>query len=279
MASAELECLRVEAQSEVFKELIEKAKQKFICKKKTYQQAQSGQIPSVCFMDDQERARHMKRFSKRRDAFYAQYVFGENKLSWNGLLRSLGNVGSPWVYKERSASQQGLDEEMGGKPLREYCCLEALHKYVESTVAPLRRIMLVDNVQDMPRDFQLAAMFVQARVQQRVLVPLLQYAQSGPVVLAFTRAFALQEKSVVAVAVAATRRYLGDLPLPPVAAMSVRRFWRSFDQCSTQGTRAQHSLIYLDAADPEIQGLSQVRAGAARTFAEFIRHAAVIRGG
>ena len=280
VASTELKRLRVDAQTEVFQKIVERAKKKFECKKRAYQQARRGHVQSVCFMDEQERARHMKRCSARREAFYAQYVFGDTQLSWSGLLKSMGNLGDPWVYVERRASQQGLlDEDVGsGKRLREYCCAQALHEYVESTASPMRRIMLASDISDLQWDFELAAVFVQARVQQHVLVPLMQYSQNGPVVLSFTRAFAQQEKSVVKVALAASRRLVDILQHPPVSVMPLRRFWQHFDQCSTRCARAQHSLLYLGIDDPEVQGLPQARASAAKTFTEFIRHTAVVRG-
>ena len=84
---------------------------------------------------------------------------------------------------------KGLDEVFGGKALRSYVTHD-LRQYVQKTIAPRRRIILVGDVAQVPWHLQLAAGVLGARVQTQVLTPLLQYEPIPSLTLAFTKSFA-----------------------------------------------------------------------------------------
>ena len=158
-----LEELRVREQTAVFERVARAAQTKYAEKKRAYQAVRHG--TTVCHMSDAARAKFHKKIAKRRQAYSARCIFGDVKLTWQQLLRSLGGTGDPWLLLESSALGQGaLDIALGGKPFREYLANDVI-SYVASMAAPLRRIILVQDVSCFPPHLQMAAILVRARVQ------------------------------------------------------------------------------------------------------------------
>ena len=277
VAADEIERLRVEERTAAFDKVVEAARRNFEEKKSKYQGVRRRTLRSMCFMGDAEKSKIDRKTAKKKTMFASRCIFGETHLSWPKLLRSLGNTGDPIIYVEPALSGGGgfLDQNLGGKPLREYIEL-SLNVFVSTTVAPLRRIMLVRDIVDIPLQMQLAAVFVRARVQQQIFVPLLQYSQKGPLVLSFTATFAMRHKDVVKVAKLASRRIVVSIPYPGVQVLPLVRFWNAVDKIDKKGL-GQHCLIYLTEADVELQGISPTQASTARTFAEFMRALAFVQ--
>ena len=69
-----------------------------------------------------------------------------------------------------------------------------------TTVAPLRRLILVRDASNIPAHIHLAACILNSRVQEKLMTPMLQCSLDAPLVLAFTPNFAQQHKDVVGVA-------------------------------------------------------------------------------
>ena len=100
---------------------------------------------------------------------------------------------------------------------------------MKQTVAPGRRIVLVDCIDKIPEAVKLAAGFVSARVQQKIFTPLLQYVQTRPVNVAFTKSFAEQHAQVVRVAQAASARVHPSEHFLRVPCLNLKTFCKEAD--------------------------------------------------
>lgn len=273
----EMERLRLSEQTHVFQKVVAHAQKKYDDKKHKYREVRRGNLRTICFVNPSEKQKLDQQNIKKKSTFAARTIFGDAPpLTWQTVVRSLGNTGDPWIYVQPGLGLVAglLDRSIGGRPFREY--LEGdLLCYVRSTVAPLRRVMLVKDLRNFPLEMQLAAAFVRARVQETLWVPLVRYTQPKPVVMCFSGAFAQKHKRVVSVAKIAARRVVQSIPYPAVSVLPLQDFWRAVDSCQ-KAALPQYSFIYLDSSDAETQGISGTRACTARTFAEFVRQAVCI---
>ena len=273
----EMERLRLSEQTHVFQKVLAHAQKKYDDKKHRYREVRRGNLRTICFMNASEKNKVDRQTLQKKSIFAARTIFGDvPPLTWQTLLRSIGNTGDPWIYVQPGQGPFAglLDKHIGGKPFREYLERDLLC-YVRSTVAPLRRVMLVQDLRNVPLEMQLAAAFVRARVQEALLVLLVRYTQPKPVVMCFSGAFAQKHKRFVSVAKTAARRVVQSIPHPGVSVLPLQDFWRAVDSCQ-KAALPQHSFLYLDNSDAEIQGISGTRACTARTLAEFLRQAVCI---
>ena len=88
----------------------------------------------------------------------------------------MGGSGHPWFFVEpgylRARGRACLDMDVGGRRFGDDV-ESGVSQYVRSAKAATRRVMLVDNIEAVPRHVKFAAAIVRARVQELVDLPLL----------------------------------------------------------------------------------------------------------
>ena len=168
----------------------------------------------LCFVDSKEMKRVTKKNDKNKKAFASSNVIAAGRLPWKQLCQSMGGSGHPWFFVEpgyvRARGRACLDIDVGGKRFGDDVESDVL-PYVRSTKASTRRVMLVDNIEAVPRHVKFAAAIVRARVQELVDLPLLQFALREPVCICFTKVFSQADKLVVGVARSARLRMVGNV--------------------------------------------------------------------
>ena len=174
MVVSTLEILCEQERTKVFQNILKKAKAKHQDKQRLYRRVRTDRTKPICFVDSKEMKCVKQKDVKKKKAFASSNVIGEGRLSWKQLCESMGGSGHPWFFVEpgylRAWDRACLDIDVGGKRFGDNVESDVL-PYVRSTKASTRRIMLVDNIEAVPRHMKFAAAIVRARVQSRSRCP------------------------------------------------------------------------------------------------------------
>jgi len=286
---AELRRLQREEESETFRKLVAKAKAKREAAAAAALKAeesldareaggQGTRFQRACLLTPKKRKEVQKKALKKRRASAASAFGGDYAWSWRTLLRSLD--GKPRVYIAPGTPLPGrrLDEEFGGAPLRDYVEHD-LVSFVSSTEASPRRIILVPSIASPPLPSLLAARVLGARLQEKLLVPLLQFSEMPARRVAFSSAFVQANKAVVGVARAANSRLGGET----LRVFKAKTFWGMVDDLLAKRPKAKkkatqaYAFIYESAEEPEVAALDATKAGFAVSFSAFLRSTEVVQ--
>ncbi len=183
VTSAKLRRLQEQEATDTFKKILDKAKKTQKKKKQAHLALSSGgPAARLCQLSLKKQKEVKRKEEAKWNLFGKSCIAGEVKWTWRTLMRSMGGAGDPWFYLERGVADtlqgRGLDEEFRGKPLRALVCND-IAEYVRSCKAPLRRIIIIRTLSAVPWELEMAAHVLGARVQQRVLVPMLQRCRDG----------------------------------------------------------------------------------------------------
>lgn len=138
-----------------------------------------------------------------------------------------------------------MDRTVGGKAFREYVCDDA-RQFVRSGQDVDRRVVLVRSMADIPWHVQLVACLTRARLQEKVFIPLVRCSLRSPIVVTWTRGFAVKRPLVVGVFRAAAHRDF--CTSSAVRLMSAEDFWEAVDAAarSKQKLPAAFTCLYED---------------------------------
>ena len=204
----------------------------------------------ICFLDSKKRRQVTDRISRKQKFFARSKIYGQARLSWLQLIQSMpSRAGRPLFFMDPAlrrswvaADPACFDAEVGGRRFGD----DVVHDILRFTRTPIalgRRIVLVRSIDTIPWNVRFAAAFTHARVQEKVLVPLLQFAQKGPVCITFTSACAQAEKDLVQVAKAASERTFSSA-FPEVRVLRFRKFWNEVRDCKDKKRLKQYLVTF-----------------------------------
>jgi len=158
----------------------------------------SSRKPRRCFrlaaLPARKREKLMKAYAKRK-ARSTNSCFAGVKISWEEVHRKMGRA-SPVVVVEDvdRLPGRGLREDFGGRPLGDY--VVQLEQFM-AEVHPLRRVILVNDIGNIPWCLHLVVATLGAGLQEQMSRPLLRYRMMKECVVTFTTEFAQAQKGVL----------------------------------------------------------------------------------
>ena len=174
---------------------------------------------------------------------------------------------------------RGLREVFGGRPLGDY--VVEMERFM-AEVHPLRRVILVNDICNVPWQLQLIAVTLGAGLQEKMLRPMLRYTMLKECVVTFSTEFAQAHKRVVSSARllhSRSERTGGRSATEGKSSfrlMTRKTFAAEVKSLVQQkGGKAKcgrtHAIICRDRADASLPGLPEDLAGVVRTFPEFTK--------
>ena len=206
--------------------------------------------------------------------------FVGGKFTWAEVRARMGRA-CPVVLVEDvdRLPGRGLLEVFGGRPLGDYV-VQMLAFMAE--VHPLRRVILVSDIMNVPWQLQLVAVTLGAGLQEQMLQPMLRYKMLRECVVTFSTEFAQAHKGVVRSARLLhdrSERTGGRSAVAGKASFKLMTRKSFADEVKPllqkKGGKARcrrtRAIICCGPADASLQQCSEDLAGLARTFPEFIQ--------
>ena len=292
LRAAQLKELYQKEESDQFKELIIKAQKKAQQRKQEVDYLHAAQAESGTQASRKKQARRCFRLcdlparkrqaiiqkNARRKARCMNSCFVGGEFTWEQVRAHMGRAWPVVLVEDVDhLPGRGLLEVFGGHPLGEYV-VDMVAFMAE--VHPLRRVILVHDIMNVPWRLQLVAVTLGAGLQEQMLRPMLRYKMMKECVITFSLEFRRAHRGVVDAARLLHERSVrmgGRSATEGKASFKMMRC-KAFIADVTSllkkkggqaKSRRTHAILCCGLADASLQEFPENLAGLARPFPEF----------